>query len=193
MRFEQRQNRLGRAVQGSEIHHVSALELCLKFAEKLFHLGAVHFGQRRQRVFVEILFDPILRRADSLLQRVGIKLKFLRRGGDCQRQGNSENRGNFMRATYHPQSLLPSAHCATGFARAHLDTAPGARLCRRPAAAASIHPRRGKQSRPLIHLTCCGWSRRHSRAPLGGRRQCQDAPISRAQRWPGCRWPTAKP
>ena|ERR1019366_5252586 len=59
-----------------------------------------------------------------------------------------------------PSSLGASTHC------------PGARLCRRPAAAASQRVATGINRMPPGHSKCCGWSRttqpRSASVPFGG-------------------------
>ena len=52
------------------------------------------------------------------------------------------------------------------FFGAHPRTAPGARLCRRPAAAASQNQPAEICAMPESLSTCCGWCFAHSRAPV---------------------------
>jgi hypothetical protein len=69
-------------------------------------------------------------------------------------------------------------------AGAHLDTAPGARLCRRPAAAASPSENARKRRNPRQLWTGCGWCFAHSRAPssvgAGAVSRCAPQPLSTA-------------
>ena len=89
--FQQRHNDLGRVLEGGKVNHVIAMKLFLDGVEELLHLVPIHLLQRAQRVFVKVLFRPLVGGLHHIVERHQI---ILARRQECTQQQRPNDPGS---------------------------------------------------------------------------------------------------